>query len=310
MDTILGSNGSGPTATPDGDLIKDSNSADFGRDVMEVSMKTPVVVDFWAPWCGPCKQLGPLLEAAVRKAKGAVRMVKINVDQNQDLAAQLRIQSIPAVYAFFQGQPVDGFVGAQGEREIAAFVERLAKAGGGAAPDDQVAEALEQAEAALAQQQFGPASALFARILQAEPDNLAALAGMIRCYLGSGDLAGARNFYESLSDDVTASPEISAVKSALDLAEQSAEAGDVADLRARIAEDPKDYQARFDLALALQAAGDREAAAEELLTIIAEKRDWEDGKAREQLLKYFEAWGPKDPLTSEYRRRLSSLLFS
>ena len=310
MDTILGSNGSGPAAAPDGDLIKDSNSADFGRDVMEASMKTPVVVDFWAPWCGPCKQLGPVLEAAVRKAKGAVRMVKINVDQNQDLAAQLRIQSIPAVYAFFQGQPVDGFVGAQGEREIKAFVERLAKAGGGAAPDEQVTEALEQAEAALEQKQFGPASALFARILQAEPDNLNALAGMIRCYLGSGDLAGARNFYDSLSEEVLASPELSAVKSALDLAEQSAEAGDVADLRARIAENPKDYQARFDLALALQAAGDREAAAEELLGIIGEKRDWEEGKAREQLIKYFEAWGPKDPLTAEYRRRLSSLLFS
>ena len=310
MESIIGSNGSGPGATPGGEVIKDSNSADFGRDVIEASIKTPVIVDFWAPWCGPCKQLGPMLESAVRKAKGAVRMVKINVDQNQDLAAQLRIQSIPAVYAFFQGQPVDGFVGAQGEREIAAFIERLSKAGGGPEPDEQVAEALEQAEDALDKKQYGPASALFARILEAEPDNIGALAGMIRCYLGSGDVAGARNFYDSLSDEVTGKPELEGVKSALELAEQSSEAGDIGELRARIAADPKDHDARFGLATALHAAGDRGAAAEELLAIIAAKRDWEEGKARTQLVKYFEAWGPKDPLTAEYRRRLSSLLFS
>ena len=310
MESIIGSNGSGPGATPGGEVIKDSNSADFGRDVIEASIKTPVIVDFWAPWCGPCKQLGPMLESAVRKAKGAVRMVKINVDQNQDLAAQLRFQSIPAVYAFFQGQPVDGFVGAQGEREIAAFIERLSKAGGGPEPDEQVAEALEQAEDALDKKQYGPASALFARILEAEPDNIGALAGMIRCYLGSGDVAGARNFYDSLSDEVTGKPELEGVKSALELAEQSSEAGDIGELRARIAADPKDHDARFGLATALHAAGDRGAAAEELLAIIAAKRDWEEGKARTQLVKYFEAWGPKDPLTAEYRRRLSSLLFS
>ena len=313
METIIGSGG--PSGGPGGeqppaDLIKDSDTARFTQDVIEASMTAPVIVDFWAPWCGPCKQLTPALEKAVQGARGAVRMVKVNVDENQSLAAQLRIQSIPAVYAFFQGQPVDGFVGAQSESEIKSFVERLVQQGGGAAGPSPVDQALEQAQAALDGGQPAAASALYGQVLQHEPENEIALAGTIRCYLEADDAAAAREMFDALTEEMAAKPAFASVKAALELAEQTAESGPLAELEARVAANPADHQARYDLAIALHAAGEREAAAEALVEIMRRDRNWNEDAARHQLLKFFEAWGPTDPITLSARRQLSSLLFS
>jgi putative thioredoxin len=312
METILGgngSNGAGGGQRP-ADWIKDSDTARFGKDVIETSLTVPVIVDFWAPWCGPCKQLGPVLEKAVQAARGGVRLVKIDVDKNQALAGQLRIQSIPAVYAFFQGQPVDGFVGAQSESEVKSFVDRLLQQSGAAKGPSPIDQALERAQAALAENQVGAASAIFGQVLQHDPENEAALAGLIRCHLAAGDAAAARAMFDELPESVAGKPAFTSVAAALELAEQSAEAGSLPELTARVAENPLDHQARFDLALALHAAGQREAAAEALLEIIRRQRTWNDEAARQQLLKFFEAWGPTDPHTLAARRRLSSLLFA
>ncbi len=309
METIIGSNGSGGEQPP-ADLIKDSDTARFTEDVIEASMTAPVIVDFWAPWCGPCKQLTPALEKSVQGARGAVRMVKVNIDENQSLAAQLRIQSIPAVYAFYQGQPVDGFVGAQSESQIKSFVERLVQQGGGAAGPSPVDQALEQAQTALESGQPAAASALFGQVLQHEPDNDTALAGLIRCHLDAGDAAAAREMFDSLTEDKASAAAFASIKAALELAEQSAETGEIPELEARVEAQPNDHQARFDLAMALHAAGEREAAVEALIEIIGRDRNWNEEAARHQLLKFFEAWGPKDELTQSARRRLSSLLFS
>ena len=309
METIIGA-GKGNGGAPPAGLIKDSDTAGFAQDVIETSMTTPVIVDFWAPWCGPCKQLTPALEKTVQAARGAVRMVKVNIDENQDLAAQLRIQSIPAVYAFVKGQPVDGFVGAQSESQVKAFVERLASQAGAELGPSPVDQALEQAQAALESGQPAAASALFGQVLQHEPDNETALAGLIRCHLDAGDVAAARQMFDSLPEDKTAAAAFASIKAALELAEQSAETGEIPELEARVAAQPNDHQARFDLAMALHAAGEREAAVEALLEIIGRDRNWNEAAARHQLLKFFEAWGPKDELTQSARRRLSSLLFS
>ncbi|MEE8500064.1 MAG: thioredoxin [Kiloniellales bacterium] len=309
METIIGA-GQANGGEPPADLIKDSDTAGFAQDVIEASMTTPVIVDFWAPWCGPCKQLTPALEKTVQAARGAVRMVKVNIDENQDLAAQLRIQSIPAVYGFFQGQPVDGFVGAQSESQIKAFVERLAHQGSASVGPSPVDQALEQAQAALESGQPAAASALFGQVLQHEPENEAARAGMIRCHLDSGDVAGAREMFDALTEETAKKPAFASVKAAIELAEQSAETGAVPELEARVGTNANDHQARFDLAMALHAAGEREAAAEALLEIIQRERTWNEEAARHQLLKFFEAWGPTDPITVSARRRLSSLLFS
>ena len=316
MDGIIGADGAPTGKAPSAgagvgrDLIKDSDTANFGRDVIEASMATPVIVDFWAPWCGPCKQLGPILEKTVQAARGAVRLVKIDIDQNQVLAGQLRIQSIPAVYAFFQGQPVDGFVGAQNESQIKAFVERLARMGGGSSGPSPVEEALKKAQVALKAKQFAAASALFGQILQHEPENEDALAGMIRCHLDSGDAAGAREQLDSLPENLRGKPALASVAAALELAEAASAAGPVGDLKARVEANPGDHQARFDLATALHAVGEREAAAEALLEIVRRNRAWNEEAARKELVKYFEAWGPTDPLTLQTRRQLSTLLFS
>ena len=309
METIIGA-GKGNGGAPPAGLIKDSDTAGFAQDVIEASMTTPVIVDFWAPWCGPCKQLTPALEKTVQAARGAVRLVKVNIDENQELAAQLRIQSIPAVYAFFKGQPVDGFVGAQSESQVKAFVERLASQAGAELGPSPVDQALEQAQAALESGQPAAASALFGQVLQHEPDNETALAGLIRCHLDAGDVAAARQMFDSLPEDKTAAAAFASIKAALELAEQSAETGEIPELEARVAAQPNDHQARFDLAMALRAAGEREAAVEALLEIIGRDRNWNEAAARHQLLKFFEAWGPKDELTQSARRRLSSLLFS
>ncbi len=309
METIIGA-GAGDGGAPPIGLIKDSDTAGFAQDVIVAAMTTPVIVDFWAPGCGPCKQLTPALEKTVQAARGAVRLVKVNIDENQELAAQLRIQSIPAVYAFFKGQPVDGFVGAQSESQVKAFVDRLASQGGAEAGPSPVDQALEQAQTALESGQPAAASALFGQVLQHEPDNETATAGLIRCHLDAGDAAAAREMFDSLTEDKASAAAFASIKAALELAEQSAETGEVPELEARVAAQPNDHQARFDLAMALHAAGEREAAAEALIEIIGRDRNWNEAAARHQLLKFFEAWGPKDELTQSARRRLSSLLFS
>lgn len=295
------------TASPAGDLIKDADTSTFMVDVIEASRQVPIIVDFWAPWCGPCKQLTPALEKVVRDAGGAVRLVKVNIDENQDIAAQLQIRSIPTIYAFRDGQPVDGFQGAQSESQIREFVKRLT---GGAAGDSPIAEALDAAEAQLAEGDFQGAGGLFNQILEREPVDARANAGLLRCLIGIDQVDEVRAMLDGYTDELLNSKEIQAVVSALELADQSAEAGDVSDLRQAIEADPKNMQARLDLAMALYGNGDREGAVDELLESIRVNRAWNEEAARKQLLKLFEAFGPTDELTMDARRRLSSVLFS
>ncbi len=309
MEPIIGlSDGAGPGLPAD--LIKDATDQTFEADVLLASRDTPVIVDFWAPWCGPCKRLGPALEKAVKAARGAVRLVKVDIDKNQSLAAQLRVQSIPAVFAFFQGRPVDGFVGDLSDSQVQSFVKRLAEATGGEVGPSPIDQALEQAQMALEQNQVGAASALYGQILAAEPENIQAIAGTIRCRLLSGDAQGAKDMLEGLPAETRRLSEISAVAAAIDLELDSGAAGDLAALHSTVSANPNDHQARFDLAMALYAAGQMEGAADELLEIVRRDRNWNEEGARKQLVKFFEAWGPTDPHTLAARRKLSSLLFS
>jgi putative thioredoxin len=291
---------------PQGDIVKDSDTAHFMADVIEASREVPVIVDFWAPWCGPCKQLGPVIEKVVTGAKGRVRLVKINVDENQQLAGQLRVQSIPAVFAFFNGQPVDGFMGALPESQVKQFVDRLSGLGGPSPIEEMLVAGNEALEAG----DFQSAEAIFSEVLAADPENLAAYAGLIAGRLKAGDVDSARQMFASLDDETQAKKEFSGVRAALQLAEQAGDAGDVADLRARVEADPADSQARFDLALALAGAGRNEDAARELLHIVRHDRAWNDDGARKQLVTLFDAWGPTNPLTVQTRKALSSLLFA
>jgi putative thioredoxin len=307
MQTMFNAPGAGPQ--PAADLIKDSSDRTFMADVMEASRTVPVIVDFWAPWCEPCKQLGPLLEKNVRAAKGAVRMVKIDIDKNPQIAGQLRIQSIPAVFAFFQGRPVDGFAGAQPESQIKQFIDRLVKMGGGA-EDDGLEEALNAAAEALEEGDAATASSIYNQILQHEPTNAPAFAGLARCLISVSDFERARQLLDSASPELAKNAEVIAARSSLDLAEQSASVGPVDDLAARLAADPNDHEARFDLAMAYYAGGKREEAVEELLELVRRDREWNEQQARKQLVKFFEAFGPTDKLTLMARRKLSSILFS
>ena len=311
MDQLIGGGAGAANAANAADLIKDGSQQTFPHDVIDASMQVPVIVDFWATWCGPCKTLGPTLEKVVKEAKGAVKLVKIDVDKNQALAGQLRIQSIPAVYAFFQGRPVDGFVGAQPESQIKQFVAHLAKMGGAAAGPSPIDEALDQAEAALAEQDYGAASAIFDQVLAHESDNPRAIAGLLRCSIATGDIKGAREMVSGLTPEVLKDAAIASAVSQLDLAEAGEKAsGQTQQLQARIDANPKDFEARYDLAVAQFAAGDREAAIDQLLTIFKANRGWNEEAARKQLLKFFEAMGPTDPVTLAGRRKLSSLMFS
>lgn len=290
------------------DLIKDGSEITFMEDVIAPSDLTPVIVDFWAPWCGPCKTLGPALEAAVTAAKGAVKMVKINVDENQALAGQLRIQSIPTVYAFFKGQPVDGFQGNIAPSDIKRFVEKLAAMG--PAPDNGLADAIEAAEAMLTEGAHEDALETFTAILEEEPENAIAYAGLIRCHLAMGNLDLAETLITTAPDALIKSKEVEATRAQLALARQAASAGPVDDLRAALAADPTNRQTMFDLAAALLATDKTEEAINTLLDLFKLDRDWNEDAARKQLFTIFDALSPKDPLVLAGRRRLSSIIFA
>lgn len=295
---------------PASDLIKDGSDAGFMADVIEASRDVPVIVDFWATWCGPCKTLGPILEKAVTAAKGAVKLVKIDTDKNPAVAGQLRVQSIPTVYAFFQGRPVDGFQGALPESQVKAFIERLVKLSGGAPGGLDIAAILAEAKQALDEGDAQGAAAIYQEVLAEEPENAAAYAGVIRCLLAVGETDAAKGMLADAPAAIAKSPELAAIKSQMELAEQAAKAGPLHDLKAAVDADPANNQARFDYALALFAAGRNEETVEALLEIVRRDREWNDKAARTQLLKVFEALGPTDKLVVQGRRKLSSLLFS
>ena len=286
-------------------LIKDTSTAGFRQDVIAESMKQPVLVDFWAPWCGPCKQLTPVIEKAVKAAGGKVKLVKMNIDEHPQVAQQLGVQSIPAVYAFERGQPVDGFMGALPESQIKAFIERLVGPGTGGA-DDLLAEAAELAKAG----DVGGAAELYAAVLAEDPENVTAIAALAKLHVDLKDFEGARRFLDMVPAAKASHADVAAARAALELAEQAASLGDLGELEGRIAADPDDHQARFDLALGLNARNRREQAADELLAIFKRDRSWNEDAARKQLVQFFEAWGPMDPATLAGRRKLSSLLFS
>jgi putative thioredoxin len=291
--------------TPDAELIKNTTTKDFMRDVVDASREVPVLVDFWAPWCGPCRQLTPILEKAVRAAKGAVRLVKLNIDEHPQIPGQMGVQSIPAVFAFQDGRPVDGFMGALPESRIKAFIARLTGDDAG-----DIAVDLEAAEAALAAGDVNSAAQMFGEVLQQDRENAQSLAGLAKCYIKTGDLARAEQTLQLVPPAKAESAPVASARAALELARKAPGAGEADALRAKLAADPGDAQTRFDLALALNAKGDRTGAADELLTLVAKNRSWNDDAARKQLVQLFDAWGPSDPATIAGRQRLSSLLFA
>ncbi len=303
MDQLIGAGKPGANAA---DLIKDATDESFEQDVLLASRDTPVIVDFWAPWCGPCKQLGPAIEKVVKEAKGAVKLVKINIDENPHFASQLRVQSIPAVFAFKGGRPVDAFLGAVPESQIRAFVKKL----GGAAGPSPIDQALEQANAALAANDLPTAQDIFGQILAHEPGNAKAAAGLAKIFVALGQLDEAKALLDSLPPEAKRDPEVEAAQAALDLAHQAPKGVDVAPMLEKLAHNPKDHQTRLDLATALFAGGQQEAAIDQLLELYKLDRNWNEGAARAQLVKFFEALGNTNPLTVQGRRRLSSLMFA
>lgn len=294
------------TPAPAADLIKDATTASFMADVVEASKEVPVIVDFWAPWCGPCKQLTPVLEKLVTAAQGAVRLVKMNIEDHPEVASQLRVQSIPAVFAFKDGQPVDAFQGALPESQLKQFIEKLVGEIG-PSPADQMVEA---GRKAFAQGQLPQAAQMFADGLQQEPGHIGAISGLAQCYLQGGDPERAEQTLALAPPDKVNDPELASVRAAIALHAKAEDVGETGPLRARLEENPKDHEARFELAIALNASGDHEGAVSELLTSIAMDRKWNEEAARKQLLEFFDSYGPTDEVTKEGRKRLSSILFS
>jgi putative thioredoxin len=288
------------------DLVKDATEATFMADVIDASAEVPVIVDFWAPWCGPCKTLGPALEAAVNAAGGKVKMVKVDIDRNQNIAAQMRIQSIPAVFAFVNGQPVDGFMGAQSPSEIKAFIEKVVAMGGG---NDGLEEALTAADEMLDQGAVTDAAQTYAAVLGEDRENVRAIAGMARAHLALGDIDKAKAILDMAPEAKQRDVAITTVRAQIELTEAAAGAGDTAELQAAVDANPDDHQARFDLALALIGAGDAEGAIDALIEIFRRDREWNEGAAKEQLFKLFDSLGPKSVAAQKGRRRLSSMIF-
>ena len=301
--------GSGPAPQAAPDLIKDTTTQTFVKDVIEESKRQPVLIDFWAPWCGPCRQLTPALEKAVRAAKGKVKLVKMNIDEHPAIPGQMGIQSIPAVIAFVNGQPADGFMGAVPESQVNAFIEKLTK-GVPAAGEPNIAEILKEAEAVLAEGDAATAAQIYAEALAVDATNIAALVGLAKCYLTTGAIEQARQTLAMVPESKRNDAGVKAVQASIDLAEQASSLGPVTELERKVAANPLDHQARFDLATALNAMGKRAEATEQLLQIVKRDRKWNDEGARKQLVQFFEAWGGADEATVEGRKRLSTILFS
>ena len=296
---------SGEATATDG-MVKDTTTQTFVKDVIEESKRQPVLVDFWAEWCGPCKQLGPVLEKAVRTAKGKVKLVKMDIDKHPAIPGQLGIQSIPAVFAFVNGQPVDGFLGALPESQVTAFIERITKDRIGGEERDL----LQSADDALAKGDAAGAADLYAKVLAQDGGNLAALGGLARSYVRTGALDQAKQTLALVPEAKRNDPAIAAARAALEVSEQAQAVGPIADLEQKVAANPLDHQARFDLAIALNAKGRRQDAVDNLIEIVRRDRKWNDDGARKQLVQFFEAWGPTDEATVNGRKRLSSILFS
>ena len=291
------------------DLIKETTTQAFGKDVIEESKRQPVLIDFWAPWCGPCKQLTPILEKAVRAAKGKVKLVKMNIDDHPAIPGQMGIQSIPAVVAFVDGRPADYFMGAVPETQVNAFIEKVTQ-GVPAEGEPNIAEILQEAEAVLAEGDAAAAAQIYADVLAFDATNLPALAGLAKCHVTSGAIEQAKQTLAMVPESKRNDAAISAVQAAIDLAEQAQSLGPIGELEQKVAANPLDHQARFDLATALNAAGKRQEATDQLLAIIKRDRKWDDDGARKQLVQFFEAWGPTDEATVAGRRKLSSILFA
>ena len=293
-------------ATTADTAIKDTTTQAFVKDVIEESRRQPVLVDFWAPWCGPCKQLTPVLEKVVRAAKGKLKLVKMNIDEHPSIPGQMGIQSSPAVIAFVNGQPAVGFLGALPQSQVTAFIERLTK--GRVSAEDK--DLLQAAESALAEGNAAGAAQLFARILADDPTNVPALAGLVRCYVATGALEQAKQTLAMIPEGKRSETAVAAARAALELAEQASALGPIAELEQKVAANPLDHQARFDLALAHNAKGRRKEALDHLIEIARRDRKWNDDGARKQLVQLFDAWGPTDEATVDGRKRLSSILFA
>lgn len=301
--------GSGPAAQAASDLIKETTTQTFVKDVIEESKRQPVLIDFWAPWCGPCRQLTPILEKAVRAANGKVKLVKMNIDEHPAIPGQMGIQSIPAVIAFVNGQPADGFMGAVPESQVTAFINKLTAGMPGSA-ESNIAEVLKEAEAALAEGDPASAAQIYAEVLGVDPTNIAALAGLAKSYVATGAIEQAKQTLGMVPESKRNDPAVKAVQASIDLAEQAKALGPVTELEQKVAANPLDHQARFDLATALNASGKRSEATDHLLDIVKRDRKWNDDGARKQLVQFFDAWGPTDDATIEGRKRLSTILFS